>query len=121
MGSDQKAIVPNSLANAMVPGLFEAVSRPSVRLGKNLKAIWGYAPEGTKRRYEAHFVNKLTDCDGESSETDSSLEDHSSYAFRWICDYAARSAGARLAYYRLEILWQGRGQREPIAAMTVSC
>ena len=27
-----------------------------------------------KRRYEAHFVNKLTDCDGENSETDSSLD-----------------------------------------------
>ena len=27
-----------------------------------------------KRKYEAHFVNKLTDCDGENSETDSSLD-----------------------------------------------
>ena len=27
-----------------------------------------------KRRYEAHFVNKLTDCDGENSETESSLD-----------------------------------------------
>jgi four helix bundle protein len=26
-----------------------------------------------KRRYEAHFVSKLTDCDGENSETDTSL------------------------------------------------
>jgi hypothetical protein len=34
----------------------------------------GYAPEGAKRRYEAHFINKLTDCDGENSETDSSLD-----------------------------------------------
>jgi hypothetical protein len=48
----------------------------------------GYAPEGSKRRYEAHFVSKLTDCDGlrlgaytytyasesENSETDSSLD-----------------------------------------------
>ena len=42
------------------------------------------APEGAKRRYEAHFVSKLTDCDGlrfvgygserENSETDSSLD-----------------------------------------------
>ena len=29
--------------------------------------------EGSKRRYEAHFISKLTDCDGENSETDSSL------------------------------------------------
>lgn len=27
-----------------------------------------------KRRYRAHFVSKLTDCDGENSETDSSLD-----------------------------------------------
>jgi len=34
----------------------------------------GYAPEGAKRRYEAHFVSKLSDCDGENSETDSALD-----------------------------------------------
>ena len=26
-----------------------------------------------KRRYPAHFISKLTDCDGENSETDTSL------------------------------------------------
>ena len=30
--------------------------------------------EGAKRRYEAHFISKLTDCDWENSETDSSLD-----------------------------------------------
>ncbi len=30
--------------------------------------------EGAKRRYEAHFISKLTDCDGVNSETDSSLD-----------------------------------------------
>lgn len=25
---------------------------------------WGYAPEGQKRRYVAHFISKLTDADG---------------------------------------------------------
>jgi four helix bundle protein len=44
----------------------------------------GYAPEGAKRRYEAHFLSKLTDCDGlrlvayrserENAETESSLD-----------------------------------------------
>lgn len=33
----------------------------------NLREAWA------KRRYAAHFVSKLTDCDGENSETDSSL------------------------------------------------
>lgn len=27
-----------------------------------------------KRRYEAHFISKLTDSDGENNETDSSLD-----------------------------------------------
>jgi four helix bundle protein len=34
----------------------------------NLREAWA------KRRYEAHFVSKLTDCDGESNETDTSLD-----------------------------------------------
>jgi four helix bundle protein len=34
----------------------------------NLQEAWA------KRRYEAHFVSRLTDCDGENSETDSSLD-----------------------------------------------
>ena len=50
-----------------------------------------YAPEGAKRRYEAHFASKLTDCDGlwlvadgserENTETDSSLD------FALACGY----------------------------------
>ena len=27
-----------------------------------------------KRRYEAHFISKLTDCNGENSETESSVD-----------------------------------------------
>ena len=34
----------------------------------------GYAPEGAKRRYKAHFIMKATDSDGENSETDSWLD-----------------------------------------------
>src|SRR5438552_3943375 len=34
----------------------------------NLREAWA------KRRYQAHFVSKLTDSDGENSETDSSLD-----------------------------------------------
>lgn len=34
----------------------------------NLREAWA------KRRYESHFVSKLTDCDGEANETDSSLD-----------------------------------------------
>jgi len=46
---------------------------------------WGYppacmpngleaAPEGAKRRYEAHFVSKLTDADDENGETETWLD-----------------------------------------------
>jgi hypothetical protein len=34
----------------------------------NLREAWA------KRRYPHHFVSKLTDCDGENSETDTSLD-----------------------------------------------
>ena len=34
----------------------------------NLREAW------SKRRYLAHFVSKLTDCDGENAETDTSLD-----------------------------------------------
>ena len=34
----------------------------------NLREAWA------KRRYAAHFVSKLTDCDGENAETDSCLD-----------------------------------------------
>ena len=34
----------------------------------NLREAWA------KRRYPAHFVSKLTDCDGEANETDSALD-----------------------------------------------
>jgi len=34
----------------------------------NLREAWA------KRRYPAHFVSKLTDCDGENSETDTWLD-----------------------------------------------
>ena len=34
----------------------------------NLREAWA------KRRYAAHFVSKLTDCDGESNETDTSID-----------------------------------------------
>jgi 23S rRNA-intervening sequence protein len=43
-----------------------------IKMAKRL--MLGYAPEGAKRRYEAHLVSKLTDCDGENSETESALD-----------------------------------------------
>ena len=42
--------------------------RSSRSVCSNLREAWA------KRRYEAHFVSKLSDCDGENSETDTWLD-----------------------------------------------
>jgi four helix bundle protein len=44
------------------------ISRSSRSVCMNLREAWA------KRRYAAHFVSKLTDCDGENGETDTSLD-----------------------------------------------
>ena len=48
--------------------LTSQIRRSSRSINLNLREAWA------KRRYGAHFVSKLTDCDGENSETDSSLD-----------------------------------------------
>jgi four helix bundle protein len=49
-------------------GLTSQLRRSSRSVCLNLREAWA------KRRYHAHFISKLTDCDGENSETDSSLD-----------------------------------------------
>jgi len=44
------------------------IRRSSRSVANNLREAWA------KRRYEAHFVSKLTDCDGENGETETSLD-----------------------------------------------
>lgn len=48
--------------------LVSQIRRSSRSITMNLREAWA------KRRYEAHFISKLTDCDGENSETDTSLD-----------------------------------------------
>ena len=55
--------------------LTSQIRRSSRSICLNLREAWA------KRRYAAHFVSKLTDCDGENSETDSSLD------FALTCHY----------------------------------
>jgi four helix bundle protein len=55
--------------------LTSQIRRSSRSVCLNLREAWA------KRRYEAHFISKLTDCDGENSETDSSLD------FALDCNY----------------------------------
>lgn len=47
--------------------LTDQIRRSSRSVCANLREAW------TKRRYSAHFVSKLADCDGENSETDTWL------------------------------------------------
>ena len=63
--------------------LTSQIRRSSRSVCLNLREAWA------KRRYEAHFISKLTDCDGENSETDSSLD------FAKDCNYI--TAGQRVA------------------------
>lgn len=48
--------------------LTSQIRRSSRSVPMNLREAW------SKRRYEAHFISKLTDCDGEANETDTSLD-----------------------------------------------
>lgn len=48
--------------------LTDQIRRSSRSVCANLREAWA------KRRYSAHFTSKLTDCDGENSETDSWLD-----------------------------------------------
>jgi four helix bundle protein len=43
--------------------LTDQIRRSSRAVCANLREAWA------KRRYEAHFISKLTDCDGENGET----------------------------------------------------
>src|SRR5262252_4073547 len=66
--------------------LTSQIRRSSRSVSLNLREAWA------KRRYEAHFISKLTDWDGENSETDSSLD------FARDCEYI--SAGEHQALTR---------------------
>jgi four helix bundle protein len=48
--------------------LTSQIRRSSRSVGLNLREAWA------KRRYEANFVSKLSDCDAENSETDTALD-----------------------------------------------
>ena len=71
--------------------LTSQVRRSSSSVAMNLREAWA------KRRYEAHFVSKLTDCDGENSETDTSLD------FARDCGYITDEQHGRLTALNHEI------------------
>jgi four helix bundle protein len=65
------------------------VRRSSRSICLNLREAWA------KRRYAAHFLSKLTDCDGENSETDASID----FAFqcRYISEEEHKSLTSKCA------------------------
>ena len=64
--------------------LTDQIRRSSRSTCANLREAWA------KRRYDAHFVSKLTDCDGENAETDTWLD------FAKECGYLSLDTHARL-------------------------
>jgi four helix bundle protein len=71
--------------------LTSQIRRSSRSVCLNLREAWA------KRRYEAHFVSKLTDCDGENNETDSSLD------FALSCGYITSDQHSHLTHRCAEI------------------
>ena len=71
--------------------LTSQIRRSSRSVSMNLREAWA------KRRYEAHFVSKLTDCDGECNETDTSLD------FARDCGYITDEKHKALAETNREI------------------
>jgi len=71
--------------------LTSQIRRSSRSICLNLREAWA------KRRYEAHFIGKLTDCDGENGETDSSLD------FAKDCGYITSEQHAELVALSHEV------------------
>ena len=71
--------------------LTSQIRRSSRSVCLNLREAWA------KRRYEAHFISKLTDCDGENSDTNSSLD------FSLDCGYIDNKTHKELTFQTEEI------------------
>ncbi len=62
--------------------LTSQIRRASRSVCLNLREAWA------KRRYEAHFISKLTDCDGENGETETALDFALDCGFMRKCNHA---------------------------------
>ena len=71
--------------------LTSQIRRSSRSICMNLREAWA------KRRYEAHFISKLTDSDGENSETDTALD------FARDCGYIPPQSHKKLVHSCAEI------------------
>jgi four helix bundle protein len=64
--------------------LTDQIRRSSRSVCANVREAW------SKRRYEAHFISKLSDCDGENGETDTWLD------YAHDCGYISSEAHSHL-------------------------
>lgn len=71
--------------------LTDQIRRSSRSVCQNLREAWA------KRRYPAHFVSKLTDCDGENDETATCLD------FCNDCKYVTPEEYTELAEQNIEV------------------
>jgi four helix bundle protein len=71
--------------------LTSQIRRSSRSICLNLREAWA------KRRYEAHFVSKLTDCHGENAETNTALD------FARDCGYLSESEFTDLVELNVEV------------------
>jgi four helix bundle protein len=67
------------------------IRRSSRSVPMNLREAW------TKRKYPAHFVSKLTDCDGENAETSTALD------FAKDCGYLTPEVHQMLSAQNVEV------------------
>ncbi len=65
--------------------------RSSRSVCHNLREAWA------KRRYEAHFISKLSDCIGENWETDTAID------FARDCNYISKEVHAELTSLNSEV------------------
>ncbi len=71
--------------------LTSQIRRSSRSVCHNLREAWA------KRRYEAHFVSKLSDCIGENWETDTAID------FARDCSYISQEVHAQLTSLNTEV------------------
>ena len=71
--------------------LTNQIRRSFRSVAMNLREAWA------KRRYEAHFISKLTDCDGENAETETALD------FAFECGYLTTNKHQGLILQNREI------------------
>jgi four helix bundle protein len=69
--------------------LIDQIRRSSRSVCANLREAWA------KRRYEAHFVNKLTDADAENGETDSWLDFAKDCGYLSVSDHTNLTNGCK--------------------------